>query len=103
MNTKAKESSEIQKVRKKIKQKIQQAEQKMNPEALIAMGRLIKEQLNRKKEGRISLKERQFTFDENRHPAKTQNKFILKLIRQIKHPAEHGLEGRIKTIKKPAK
>lgn len=99
MTVKAKESPEIQKARKKIKRKLQQAERKMNPEALIAMSFLIKEQLNRKKEERINLKERHITFDENKHPAKT-SKFINKLIRQIKHTTEHDLEGRIKSIKK---
>lgn len=101
MTVKAKESPQIQKVRNKIKQKIKQADKKMSPEALSSMSRLIKEQLNRKKEDRIDLKEWQITsFDENRHPAKIQNKFILKLIRQIKHTTKQGLEGRIKSIRK---
>jgi hypothetical protein len=101
MTVKAKESHQIQKVRKKIKEKIHEAEKQMSPEALLAMSYLIKQQLNRKKEGRINLKERQVTsFDENRHPAKTQSKFILKLIHQIKHPPKKDLTGRITSIKK---
>lgn len=96
MIVKAKESPHIQKARNKIKQKIKQEDKKISPQALYEMSQLIKQQLNRNKEGRIDLKGRQITsFDENKHPAKTESKFILKLIRQIKQTTEQGLEGRI--------
>lgn len=102
MTAKAKESAQIQKARNKIKQQLQKAEKKMNPEALQAMSRLIREQLNRKKAGRINLKNRQIiSFDENKHPAKTESKFIIKLIHQIKNQQNKSdLEGRIKHLSK---
>ena len=103
MTAKAKESAQIQRARNKIKQQLQKAEKKMNPEALQAMSHLIREQLNRKKTERIDLKNRQIiSFDENKHPAKTENKFIIKLIRQIKQQQNKSdLEGRIKPLSKP--
>jgi hypothetical protein len=101
MTEKAKESAQILKARKKIERKLQMAEKKINPEALQTMSKIIKEQLNRQKDVRIDLKARHVTFDENKHSAKTQSKFITKLINQIKHnkiPSENELEGRIWTI-----
>lgn len=99
MPAKAKESPQIQKARKKIKQQLKAAEKRMNAEALQTMSRLIKEQLSRQKSGRIDLKDRQITtFDENQHPAKTESKFVLNLIHQIKDGkinTENDLEGRI--------
>jgi hypothetical protein len=102
MTAKAKESTQIQKARNKIKQQLQKAEKKMNPEALHAMSLLIREQLNRKKSGRIDLKNRQIiSFDENKHPAQTESKFVIKLIRQIKQQQNKSdLEGRIKPLSK---
>jgi len=100
MTSKAKESAQVQKARKKIELQLQKAEKKMNPEALSAMSRLIKEQLLRQQPGRIDLKKRQITsLNKNAHYAKTESKFIDKLIRQIKNDQFSGekyLEGRIK-------
>lgn len=101
MAEKAQESAQIQKARKKIERKLLMAEKKMNPEALQAMSKIIKQQLDRKQTGRINLKERHITFDENKHSAKPQSKFIMKLIHQIEHnqiPEANELEGRIRTI-----
>lgn len=102
MTAKAKESIQIEKARKKIKQQLQKADQKINPEALQATSRLIREQLQRKKAGRIDLKNRQIiSFDENKHPAKTESKFVIKLIQQIKQGNnKNDLEGRIKPLSK---
>lgn len=102
MTTKAKESQHIQKARKKIEEQLKSAEKKMSPEALNTMSRLIKEQINRQQPGRVNLKHRQVTsMDENDRYAKTESKFILKMINQIKQkqskPKNH-LEGRIKSL-----
>lgn len=102
MTTKAKESQHILKARKKIEEQLKSAEQKMNPEALSAMTRLIKEQINRQQPGRINLKQRQVTsLDKNDKYAKTESKFIHKMINQIKQKqlkSENTLEGRIKSL-----
>ncbi|HEV8051530.1 MAG TPA: hypothetical protein VGP47_03480 [Parachlamydiaceae bacterium] len=99
MTTKAKESLHVQKARKKIEEQLKLAEKKMNPEALSAMGRLIKEQIHRQQPGRINLKQRQVISVDNNRYAKTESKFILKMINQIKQKQlkpEGNLEGRIK-------
>ena len=102
MSDKAKESSHIQKARKKIQQRLTAADKKVNEETLGNMSRLIKMQLNRQKPSRIDLKERQITsIDENARYAKIESQFIIKLIHEIEQenpPTDHGLEGRIKTI-----
>lgn len=102
MSIKAKESLQIQKARKKIKEQLKAADKRMNPQALQNMSRLIKEQLSRQKADRIDLKNRQIiSFDENQHPAKTESKFIAKLMHQIQHGTlslESDLEGRIKQL-----
>ena len=102
MTTKAKESQHIQKARKKIEEQLKSAEKKMNPEALSAMSRLIKEQINRQQPGRINLKQRQVTsIDKDDRYAKTESKFVHKMISQIKQKQlkpENNLEGRIKSL-----
>jgi len=85
MKEKAEESAQIKKARKKIEKRLQKTEGKTTPEALHAMDRIIREQLNRKKTRQIDLRDRQFTFDENQHSAKIQSKVVLKLIRQIEN------------------
>lgn len=100
MSGKAKESVQIQKARKKIKQQIASADKKINEGALLAMSKTIRLQISRHASERINLKEKIVTlFDENRHPAPTQNKFISKLAKQIKaNPSDKNLkklEGRI--------
>lgn len=102
MSTKAKESAQIQKARKKIERNLQTADKQVNPEALNKMGRLIQEQLKRHKADRISLKKRQIiAFDENQHSAAVKSHFILNLIKTIKHakaPKKTDLEGRITSV-----
>ena len=100
MPPKAKESPQIKRARQKLKEQIKTAEKKMNAEALSIMSRLIKEQLSRQKSGRINLKKHRITsLEENKNVAKTESKFVLKLLNQIKNEnisPENTLEGRIK-------
>lgn len=102
MLEKANESVHITKARKKIQQRLNAAEKKVNAETLASMSRLIKMQLNRHKSSRIDLKERQVTtFDQKTPYAKIESQFILGMIKKIKKgtiPPKHDLEGRIKTI-----
>lgn len=83
---KAKESAQIHKARQKIQEQLIAAEKRTSPQALENMAKIIEKQLARRKPERITLKGRQITlFDENQHPAKTESKFVLKLLNQIKH------------------
>lgn len=110
MATKAKESAQIEKARKKIERKLQSAEKQFNPDALNKMGRLIQEQLKRHQVERVNLKKRNIiAFDENQHPAAVKSQFILNLmgtIKQEKKNKESDLEGRITSVaetKQPVK
>jgi hypothetical protein len=101
MSTKAKESSQIQKARKKIEKQLQAADRKINPDALNKMSQLIKQQLSRQKPHRINLKKRHITSTDEKEPAKAESKFVLRLMNQLKHehtPSEKDLEGRIKPL-----
>lgn len=105
MTTKAKESRQVEKARKKIERQLLAAEKRTNAETLKAMSLIIKKQLARHQSERINLSKRQITtFDENRHPAKTESKFVTKLLKQLKNERSQDkdspLEGRITSIVK---
>lgn len=99
MAVKAKESPQIQKARKKIKQQLAAAEKRVNTEALREMRALIQRQIARHTAERVDLKSKVVTFDENKHSAKTESKFVNRLLKQLKHPEKskpkNELEGRI--------
>ncbi len=100
---KAKESPQILKARQKLQKHLAAADKHVNPDAIKAMKRLIERQLTRKQPDRIDLKAKNVTlFDENKHPAKSQSKFVSGLLRQLKHPSPKKkpkqLEGRVKAI-----
>ncbi|MBA3816403.1 MAG: hypothetical protein H0X29_07770 [Parachlamydiaceae bacterium] len=104
--SKAKESPQIEKARNKIKQQLEEAEKRINPQALAEMALLIQQQISRHKPDRVSLKTKQVThqplFDENKHPAKTESRFVNRLLKDLQHPKKskpkNNLEGRIKSI-----
>jgi hypothetical protein len=103
MVAKAKESSQVNKARKKLQQQLAKADKRINKDALKKMRSLIEEQLARHKDERIPLHKRQIVlFDENQHSAKIESKFITRLIHQLKHPKtsvkDKDLEGRVKTF-----
>lgn len=103
MANKAKDSPQVQKARKKIKQQLDKADKRINAEALSEMSRLIQRQMQRKATDRVNLKSKTVTFfDENRHPAKTESKFVRRLLKQLQHQTapkqKTNLEGRISSI-----
>jgi hypothetical protein len=101
MGKKARESAQIMRARKKIEKQLQATENRMNIEALAHMRALIEKQIQRQAPERINLKKRQIVlFDENRHPAETQSKFVMHLLEKIKEgkPAKEKLKGRIKSF-----
>lgn len=100
MVVKAKESPQVQKARKKIKQQLAAAEKRINDEALKEMRLLIQRQIARHHAERVDLKTKVVTlFDENKHPAQTESKFVNRLLKDLKHPPKSKkkseLEGRI--------
>lgn len=100
MVVKAKESPQVQKARKKIKQQLAAAEQRINDEALREMRLVIQRQIARHHSERIDLKSKVVTlFDENKHPAKSESKFVNRLLKDLKQPPKTKkkgeLEGRI--------
>lgn len=103
MATKAKESPQIQKARNKIQQHLAEADKRINTEALKEMALLIQRQISRHTPDRINLKAKQVTrvslFDENKHPAKTESKFVNRLLKELQQPKKskrkNDLEGRI--------
>jgi hypothetical protein len=106
MAIKAKESPQVQKARNKIKQQLAEADNRTNAEALKKMTLLIQRQILRHTPDRINLKTKQVShlplFDENKHPAKTESKFVHHLLKELQHPQKskrkNNLEGRIKSV-----
>lgn len=87
MAKKAKESSHVKKVRQKLRRQLRDKDRQVNEEALRNMRQIIQRQIARHQSERVDLKAREITlFDENQHSAKTQNKFILNLLKKLKHP-----------------
>lgn len=101
MTTKAKESIQVQRARKKIEQQISKSEKMTSPESLDSMRKMIQRQISRHSKERINLKNRDIVlFDENKHPAKTESKFVHSLLNQLQHPkkSKSPLGGRITSM-----
>lgn len=102
MGTKAKESQQVEKARKKLQRKIARENRFMTEESLAQMARLIERQLIRHAGERIDLKSKEIQlFDENRHPALVKSRFVAHLLRDLKTEAtspskpKKTLKGRI--------
>lgn len=106
MAIKAKESPQVQKARQKIKQQLADADKRINPESLKEMTLLIQRQILRHTPDRVSLKTKQVSrqplFDENKHSAKIESKFVRHLLKELQHPKKgkrkSDLEGRVKSV-----
>lgn len=87
--TKAKESQEIKKLRKKLEKQISKEKPLFNPEKLAQIKNSIHKWIERHSKERIDLKEKTIKlFDENQHPAKTQSKFVHQLFQQLEEQAK---------------
>lgn len=101
MASKAAESLQVQKARKKLEQKFAQEEKRVNQAAIDQMKKTIQLWISRHQSDRIKLKKKTIElFDENRHSAKTKSKFIAHLAHKLeKGPAPakplKTLKGRI--------
>jgi hypothetical protein len=104
MSAKAKESAQVKKARKKLKQQLDTEHKRITKEALDKMTESIQRWISRHANERLPLKDKSFTlFDENQHSARTKSKFIQHLLGDLKNQMRKSeslqtLEGRI-TVK----
>lgn len=103
MPVKAKESAQISKARKKIKEQILSQNKLTTSQALEKMTKWLQSWLARHAKERINLKEKRVVnlFDENQHPANTQSKYVSHLLKSLKKELRRGaspksLGGRVK-------
>lgn len=99
MATKAEESNQIKKARKKLEKQLLQENKRINEKAIIQMKKTIQTWIQRHKHERIELQERLELFDENRHSVKVKSKFVQHLMNQLQKEVEKEqkpLHGRIK-------
>jgi hypothetical protein len=98
---KAKESYHIVKAREKLKHQMEVKDQLLTQQALDRIRKSMHNWIARHASDRISLKSKEIKlFDENEHPAKIENKFILNKLKNLRTktqlPAVSALTGRIK-------
>lgn len=101
MGPKAEESRQIKKARKKLEKQLAKENELINEKAIQQMKKAIQIWINRHQDERVELQERLDLFDENRHSAKSESKFVNHLMSQlkkeaIKTKAYKPLIGRIK-------
>ncbi len=99
-NAKAKESAQVKKARRKLKAQIEAEQEKFDDAALRKTKAAMQRWISRNSAERVKLEDKSISlFDENRHPAKTQSKFVNALFHEIKHEAvddePENLHGRI--------
>ncbi|MCE5316473.1 MAG: hypothetical protein LLG04_03800 [Parachlamydia sp.] len=103
MAARAKESTQVEKARRRLQKKFAKEEQRMTNEALRQMALVIESQLARHASERIDLKSKEIElFDSNRHPAAVKSRFVSQLLSDLKAAGKPGkaaagkLKGRIK-------
>jgi len=100
-NTKAKESQQIQKARKKLEKQLAKEKTLVNEKAIGQMKKAIQIWIHRHEGERIKLRERWELFDENRHSVDVRSKFVSHLMGKLKKEAAKSksfkpLVGRVK-------
>ncbi len=99
MKVKAKESPHVLKARQKLKQQIENEGKQLTGHALEKIRKTMRHWIERHAPERVDLKAKLVTlFDENRHSAKVENRFILKKLKDLKSrpSSKLTLTGRIK-------
>ncbi len=101
MATKAEESYQVQKARRKLEKQLQEENKLINEKAIEQMKKAMAIWLQRHKDVRVKLHERLELFDENRHSAKSKSKFVAQLTKKLQKPPAKPkplkpLAGRIK-------
>lgn len=89
MNSKAKESAQIRKYRRKLKKQMESETALMNETALKKVKESIQLWISRHSGDRINLQDKSISlFDENRHPARTESAYVQNLFAQLRKEAE---------------
>ncbi len=106
MTVKAKESRQVEKVRRKLAKVLEEEHSHFNKENLQNVRASIHKWLNRHETDRfdsaeqhVEAEERIFTFNENKNPSEVRSKFVLNLLNELKneeHEHDDTLRGRIK-------
>jgi hypothetical protein len=101
--TKAKESKQVEKARRKLKMQIQEEHQLVTETALQGVSEEIKNWISRHAQERVRLKQKDISlFDENQHPAKVHSRYIKHLLHELALPIpprdENNLEGRVTKV-----
>ena len=85
MTTKATDSVQVERARKKLQKQMILEQKQVTAAALSEVGGCISRWITRHADDRVSLKKKTVTlFNGNKTPAKTQNKYILKLLHKLK-------------------
>lgn len=93
MNQKAKESAQIKKYRRKLQKQLENEKTQMTEAALKKAKDSMQLWISRHQSERINLKDKTITlFDENRHPARTESKFVHDLFSRIRHDTNSALQ-----------
>lgn len=98
--TKAKESKQVEKARRKLKMQIEEEHKLITEAALREVSKDIKNWISRHAQERIVLKQKEISlFDENQHSAKVHSRYVKHLLQDLARPVppkdENNLEGRI--------
>lgn len=95
--TKAKESKQVEKARKKLKLQIQEEHQFVTENALRKVSQDIKNWISRHSKERVKLRQTFSLFDENQHSEKTHSRYVKHLLQTLAQPQirESNLNGRI--------
>lgn len=100
MVSKAKESKQVEKARKKLKLQIQTEHELLTATALQKVSQDIKTWISRHAQDRIKLKQKDISlFDENQHSEKIHSRYVKHLLEELARPAspvsENDLSGRV--------
>lgn len=101
MSTKAEESYQVQKARKKLEKQLQEEHKLINDKAIDQMKKAMAIWIRRHDDIRVKLHERLELFDENRHSVKSKSKFVAQLTKKlqklpVKPKPAKPLAGRVK-------
>lgn len=85
MTSKATESLQVQKARKKLEKKLISEQKQLNIAAIEQMKRAIQIWISRHQTERVTLQEKTVElFDENQHSAKTRSKYVVHLLHKLR-------------------
>ncbi|HEY4831653.1 MAG TPA: hypothetical protein VIH61_03735 [Waddliaceae bacterium] len=100
MASKATESLQVQKARKKLEKKLISEQKQLNIAAIEQMKRAIQIWISRHQAERVTLQQKAIElFDENQHSAKTRSRYVVHLLNKLRKEEQPKslklLKGRI--------